>query len=230
MARSPMFPLGMVLFPAQLLPLRVFEPRYRIMVDECLRTDAGFGVVLIERGSEVGGGDVRTDLGTMARIVHAQPFPDGRWSIVAIGTERIRVTGWLDDAPYPSAEIEPFPDEEPTGSIEALAAQATDLLRHVLALKTELGEPVPPATFDVSPSPLAASYQLAAHCPFGPADRLALLAAPGPAARLEQLVAMLEDEHAFCTAQLALDDTAGHDDLGGPDDPRGPAGPPGPAN
>lgn len=200
-----MFPLGMVLFPAQMLPLRVFEPRYRTLVTECIRDDEGFGVVLIERGSEVGGGDVRTAVGTVARIVHAQPYPDGRWSIAAIGTERIRVTGWLPDDPYPCAEIEPFPDTRPTGPIDVLAAQATELLRRVLALKSELGEPVGPATFDVTPNPLAASYQLAAASPFGPIDRLALLASSGPFERLTLLIDLLEAERSFCDARIAME-------------------------
>lgn len=200
-----MFPLGMVLFPAQMLPLRIFEPRYRELVATCLRDDTGFGVVLIERGSEVGGGDVRTGLGTMARIVHAQPYPDGRWSIAAIGIERIRVNAWLPDDPYPCADVEPYPDVVATTALEPLAERATDLLRNVLALRAELGEPAPPATFEVSPNPLAASYQLSAACPFGPIDRLALLAAEGPEARLERLVALLEDDREFCTARLAME-------------------------
>ena len=200
-----MFPLGMVLYPTQVLPLRIFEPRYRVMVADCLRDDAGFGVVLIERGSEVGGGDTRTGVGTMARIVHAQPFPDGRWSIVAIGTERIRTVSWLPDDPYPCAEIEPFPDVEPTESLDTLTAHATELLRKVLAMMTELGEVVSPATFEVSPNPLAASYQLAAASPFGPVDRLALLTASGPAERMTQLVALLDDEQSFCHARLAME-------------------------
>jgi Lon protease-like protein len=214
MTRTPMFPLGMVLFPAQILPLRIFEPRYRQMIHECLRDEAAFGVVLIERGSEVGGGDVRTRIGTLARIVHAQPYPDGRWSIAAIGTERIRVTGWLPDDPYPVAEVEPFPDEPATGPLDTLAGQATELLRQVLALRAELGDAVPPATFDVSSSALAASYQLAAASPLGPVDRLALLGTPGPGERLERLVTLLTDERDLCTARLALDAAAGDDPTG----------------
>ena len=80
----PMFPLGSVLVPGAVLPLHVFEPRYRALVRSCL--DSGepeFGVVLIERGSEVGGGDVRFDVGTLARIVQAGRFDDGRLAVVA---------------------------------------------------------------------------------------------------------------------------------------------------
>ncbi len=74
-----MFPLGTVLLPGMPLSLHVFEPRYRQMVDDCRAGDGTFGVVLIERGSEVGGGDVRTDVGTLTRIVEARELPDGRW-------------------------------------------------------------------------------------------------------------------------------------------------------
>ena len=59
----PMFPLGTVLLPGAPLPLQVFEPRYRGLTHDCLAGVPEFGVVLIERGSEVGGGDVRTNVG-----------------------------------------------------------------------------------------------------------------------------------------------------------------------
>ena len=70
----PMFPLGSVLVPTALLPLHVFEQRYRAMVADVLGGDNEFGVVLIDRGHEVGGGDVRSDIGTIARVVEAQAF------------------------------------------------------------------------------------------------------------------------------------------------------------
>ena len=58
-----MFPLGTVLFPHAPLPLHIFEPRYRALVQECIDGDGEFGVVLIERGFEVGGGDTRFGTG-----------------------------------------------------------------------------------------------------------------------------------------------------------------------
>src|SRR3954470_22385328 len=97
----PMFPLGTVLFPHALLPLRVFEPRYRLMTERVLRGDREFGVVLIERGSEVGGGDVRFGVGTVARIVRSQPLPDGGYALATVGIRRLRVVSWLADDPYP---------------------------------------------------------------------------------------------------------------------------------
>ena len=80
-----MFPLGTVLFPHAVLPLHVFEPRYRVMMRRCIDGDGEFGVVLIERGSEVGGGDARFDVGTIARIVQAAELDDGRFAIATVG-------------------------------------------------------------------------------------------------------------------------------------------------
>ena len=59
----PMFPLGTVLLPGGILPLHVFEDRYRELTEYCLGNQTSFGVVLIERGHEVGGGDVRASVG-----------------------------------------------------------------------------------------------------------------------------------------------------------------------
>src|SRR5438067_8283912 len=105
-----MFPLGTVLFPYAVLPLHVFEPRYRALTETCLRGDGRFGVVLIERGSEVGGGDARFSVGTCARIVEAAELTDGRWVLMVLGTERLRVERWLADDPYPQAEVDTLDD------------------------------------------------------------------------------------------------------------------------
>src|SRR4051812_9365869 len=79
----PMFPLGTVLLPGAVLPLHVFEPRYRALVEVCVAGDREFGVVLIERGNEVGGGDTRTSAGCVARIAEVRELPDGRYLLVA---------------------------------------------------------------------------------------------------------------------------------------------------
>jgi uncharacterized protein len=85
----PLFPLHTVLCPGIALPLHIFEPRYRRLVERCLADDAPFGVVLIREGREVG--PVPTTLarvGTMAEIRESHPFDDGRFDILAVGTER----------------------------------------------------------------------------------------------------------------------------------------------
>ena len=104
-----MFPLGSVLFPGMPLPLRVFEPRYVAMVSSVLReTEHEFGVVLIERGSEVGGGDVRFGVGTVARIVSVEQTADSIM-LLSTGTARFEVVRWLEDDPFPRAQVRELP-------------------------------------------------------------------------------------------------------------------------
>ncbi len=100
-----MFPLGSVLFPGLPLQLRVFEPRYVAMLSTVLReTDHEFGVVLIERGSEVRGGDARFGVGTVARIVSVEPS-SGSILLLASGASRFEVVRWLQDDPFPRALV-----------------------------------------------------------------------------------------------------------------------------
>lgn len=210
----PMFPLGSVLLPSVFLPLHVFEPRFREMTQACLAGDREFGVVLIERGSEVGGGEVRESVGTVARILEAVELPDGRWALGAIGTRRIRVLRWLEDDPYPQAEVEDWDDPVPTAALTDAVVSATALLRRVLARAAELGDPAAPSTQELSDDPVLASYQLAALGPFGPSDQLALLAASSAEERVATLRTMLAEEEQFLMQRLALSDAGDPDGFG----------------
>lgn len=198
-----MFPLESVLFPSAVLPLHVFEPRYRALTRHCLAGDGCFGVTLIERGSEVGGGDIRGWWGTRARIAEAQELPDGRWVVVAVGVNRIRVTRWLPDEPFPRAESEDVVEPSPGPKAAAARSRAEQLLRRALALKSELGEPAPPATTDLSPDHGEASFQIAALAPVGPADAYRVLQSPGPDQRLDLLSDLLSEELAVLRARAA---------------------------
>ncbi len=197
-----MFPLGTVLLPGAVLPLHVFEPRYRALVADCLRGDREFGVVLIERGSEVGGGDVRTALGTVARIVDVAPLPGGRYALMAVGTRRIRVGAWLPDDPYPRAVAEDWPDDELPVDAARLAA-VEQAVRRAAALATELGDATVSPASEIDTEPTMASYHLSHLAPLGPADRQALLAAPGPAARVELLAELVADAEVLLQARLS---------------------------
>jgi Lon protease-like protein len=200
-----MFPLQTVLLPGGVLPLHVFEPRYRQLVVDCLADDAGdpeFGVTLIERGSEVGGGDQRATVGVIARMVQVEALSDGRYAVVAVGTSRIRVNAWLPDDPYPLADVEPWRDLDPDApDLPARVAASTARLREVLDLAARLGEaqPVP----EISDDPLVASYHLAGLAPLGPADRYRLLCAESPAERLALLAGCLDDVEAMLRFRLA---------------------------
>ena len=198
-----MFPLGTVLLPGAYLSLHVFEPRYRALVQACLEGTPEFGVALIERGSEVGGGDTRFDVGCVARIVEVVHLPDGRWALGTVGARRIRVNRWLEDDPYPVADVTPWPDPPPGPA----AAEARGLLvaatRRLLALAAELGDAVAAATADVDDDPILATFQLAALAPLGPMDRLAVLGAADPDERAALLGRLLGDATDLAEARLA---------------------------
>lgn len=128
--RLPMFPLGSVLFPGLGLPLRVFEPRYREMMADCLDGDRSFGVVLIERGSEVGGGEVRLRVATVARILDVSRQEDGTLGVFAVGTSRVEVLEWLPDAPYPAAIVSPLIDRLDPASSDRDDTESATRVRH----------------------------------------------------------------------------------------------------
>jgi Lon protease-like protein len=179
-----MFPLGTVLFPFGGLPLHVFEARYRALTEDCLAGNREFGVVLIERGSEVGGGDTRFGVGTVARIVEAAQFADGRWALITIGDRRIRIATWLPDDPYPLALVEDLPDPPVDEAAAALLPEAERAVRRALALQAELGEPAAPATMAFDADPEREAYQLASLAPLGPADKQRVLEASTWAERI----------------------------------------------
>ena len=200
-----MFPLGTVLLPFAHLPLHIFEPRYRALVKDCLAGDGEFGVVLIERGHEVGGGDVRFGVGTVARIMQTAELPDGRWLLDAVGTERIRVTEWLPDDPYPLAMVEAIVDEGTEDEAEAAERRTAveRLLRQVLALQVELGFPAPSAVRTLHENPGVAAYEAALLSPIGPMDTQKVLEAASTAARLELLETMLTEAREFLSNRIA---------------------------
>lgn len=189
-----MFPLGTVLFPGAVLPLQVFEPRYLSLVADCVQGTPEFGVVLIERGFEVGGGDTRFDVGCVARILEVRELSRGRLGVAAVGDRRVRVEQWVPDDPYPRAEVTDWPDPVATAVADERVDAVAGQLRRVLALASELGEPAPPMhEIEIADDVVVASYQIAALTPVGPLDRLALLASADPAARLDLLSVLLRD-------------------------------------
>lgn len=198
-----MFPLGSVLLPGMVLPLHVFEPRYRQLVRDCTAGDGEFGVVLIARGSEVGGGDVRTEAGTIARILQADELPDGRFVVGAVGLRRIRVERWLDDDPYPRAEVVDWPEVGPDPGTDLDVDELGGRVRRAAALQAELGEPAVPVDLDLSADPVIAGYQAALAVPFGPADRQDVLCARSVVDRFALLHELLVDHITVLEARLA---------------------------
>jgi Lon protease-like protein len=105
----PLFPLNTVLFPEMTLPLRIFEPRYLQMVEDCMREDALFGVVCIQSGPEVGGPALPYTIGTTARIVGVERESPELLHVVTVGQERFRIRELVSGKPYLVGKVEPFP-------------------------------------------------------------------------------------------------------------------------
>lgn len=200
----PVFPLGNPVLPTQLLPLHIFEERYRMLMETL--TDFGasaeMGVVLIERGSEVGGGDVRVPVGTVTHLIESERLPDGRWVAIFAGSHPFTVERWLDDDPYPQAIVEERADEPWDPSHEPLLDAAGRAVRQALQLASELGEPVGAPGFSLSSQPAVAAWELCARAPLGALDRQKLLEADSRADRLVLLERLVTDACALLAFRL----------------------------
>ena len=135
----PLFPLNTVLFPGQMLPLHIFEDRYRLMIRRCLAEDLPFGVVLIKRGTEVGVGAEPHEVGTIARILKSTHQSDGTIDIVTVGQERFWIDHLIHDQPYLRGEIKALPMWEPTDpdAVVVLANRVRDNMSRYIKLIAE---------------------------------------------------------------------------------------------
>jgi Lon protease-like protein len=192
-----MFPLGTLVFPGSVIPLHIFEPRYQQLATDCLAGDHSFGIVLISRGAEVGGGDERTDVGTKVVITKAASLDDGRWLMVAHGAQRIRVTEWLQDDPYPQAMVVEWPDPGAAADRSQLE-HAVAAVRRTRALLSETqASPALAAEVTFDDDPVTACWKLCGEAPLNTYDAQRLLAIEGTEERLAlliELTAELEED------------------------------------
>lgn len=214
MTIRPMFPLESVRLPGEDLPLRIFEPRYSALVRQCLDDAREFGVVLIAAGREVGGDDMRCDVGSMAHIVDFQDLGEGRFVLDCEIRERIRVTSWLDDDPYPRADVEPWPDEpgpNVTGDdIGVVEDRLMELFERIASAREAMLPPRQELLGEPEPGDDAGKrlYALASRVPMGQADRYSVLEAPSAAKRLDVLRDAVETVAAMVEFQLADEGSA----------------------
>jgi uncharacterized protein len=199
----PMFPLGRPVLPGEVLGLRVFEDRYVTLLERIMnRPEPEFGVVMIERGSEVGGGDVRRLVGTAVVAARIQPLDEGHFAVAGIGRRRIRVLEWMHDDPHPWAMVEDWPESVEIGRGEAPPnADHWDVIadnlrtRANVLLDTYGSPPVEHDQFVSQPSTVRL-YSLAHRLPVGPADLQALLESDSLARRIDvmqEVVSHLEE-------------------------------------
>ena len=207
----PLFPLGTVLFPNQALPLNVFEERYKLMIDECLKGTRTFGVVLIKQGTEVGGPAVPFQIGTTARIVGMQPLSQGRMEVQALGQQPFRILQLLQTEPYLKATVEMLAHER--GDDQGLNGLATKVRDHftahlsILASLTEHQTPKP----DLDMDPEQLSYVVASAMAVDLQEKQRLLELSIAEDRLKAELSMLVRENRALQAFIYLRDQTKND-------------------
>ena len=198
-----MFPLGSVLFPYTPLVLRVFEPRYLTMMGHLLdQQDPEFGVVLIERGLEAGGGDERASIGTMARILQIEAGAADLY-VVALGGERITVDRWREDDPHPAAEVSAIDPLVWDDALAPLQREAEQVVRRLATLASALDEARWDPGTTLSDDPVESAWQLAAIAPLGEYDRFRLLTSTSLGGLLRGIIDSCLEEEPVLIARAA---------------------------
>lgn len=206
--RLALFPLGTVLYPGLVLPLHVFEARYRALVRdlaEAPEDDRGFGVVAIRRGHEVGAEGVRAlyAVGCLAQLRQVRPYADGRFDLVTTGGPRFRIGSLdADSAPYLQADVDLLdePDGAAAGPLAHSVAGLWQAYRQALAAGAGSPEGLagaPELAADPSGDPARLSYLVAAGSTLDLADKQRLLEEPDTTGRLRRELAILRRETAL---------------------------------
>jgi Lon protease-like protein len=195
----PLFPLGGVLFPGMLLPLHIFEPRYRLLVQRVLQNEDPFGIVLIKAGPEVGGPAEPHRVGTTARVVGTTPLPGGRSFIIARGERRFEIDSIdAEREPYLVAAVRYLEEDDGATDASALADRAADLfgqyLTGLLSTSNDARTEVPLGELREG-TPAEVSYRIAGGLGIDAAERQRLLETERTAPRLVSVIGLLEREN-----------------------------------
>jgi Lon protease-like protein len=154
--RFPLFPLGLVMLPTEVVPLHIFEDRYKLMIGECLEGETEFGIVWLAD-------DGLREVGCTATVEQLlEKMDDGRMNILARGGRPFRLLRRIEDMPYPAGDIELL-DDDPGDADEELAAETREsyaaLVEHVTDERpdadrlAELSAYGMAATIELSPEP-----------------------------------------------------------------------------
>ena len=199
-----MFPLGMVVFPHQVVGLCVFEPRYRQMLSD-ITPENQFGTCLIERGSEVGGDDQRSSVGTVVQILGAHHLIDGKTLIMVEGVGCVEVATWLSDDPYPRALVKERCCDEV--AIEpALLKSTQSAVRALRNLQSELfADQCLQTNCEMDADPWVCSWQLCSMTPMSVLDQFKVLSLSNPNDRLRLLAEICCERYGDYERMLATD-------------------------
>ncbi len=189
----PLFPLNVVLFPGMPLPLHIFEPRYRLMIERCLDEDRVFGVAQIIEGQEGHSDTTPAPIGCAAEIIEVAPFADGRLNVQTLGTRRFEILSYREQDEYLVGTCEWLEDQQDDDGlvrasmrIRGLLSRYFDSLSLSTALPAELGD------LDVPQDPYALSMFIAAIMTLPNNQKQTLLEMTSTKARLEVEEFLLE--------------------------------------
>lgn len=190
----PLFPLNTVLFPGMPLPLHIFEPRYKTMINQSVQEASPFGVVLIRHGQEVGGSSVPYDVGTSAFVTQVERLPGGRMNINTVGFQRFRIRELRHDKSYLVGLVEDFPlDATETPGMASLVDVVRERVRHYLSVLVDvLDTAYDFANLPDDPAALAFFAAIVLNVPA--ADKQTLLAIPDLGALLDAEASLLTRE------------------------------------
>ena len=201
----PLFPLPeVVLFPGCLLPLHIFEPRYRQMLKAVMAQDKLFGVLNVDPSTRR-----PADIGCAAEVIEVEKLPDGRSNILTIGKSRFRVLELRKDKPYLSGRVEWIEDVDYDRDLSPLADQMTELLKDVVRLSAKLADKTVEFPDDLPSAPTDLSFWIAGSFPGLPDEQQALLEMQETAARLRRETEILTSACKQLAARTALKDAVG---------------------
>ena len=209
----PLFPLpDIVLFPSDVLPLHIFESRYRMMLQSVLETDRRFGVVRWDPRNQS-----MAAIGCCAEVVQHQTGEDGRSNIVTLGQQRFRVLNVTRETPFRSAMVSWIEDdpEENIDELHSLTDSVTKALRDVVELTGKLTDSPTALPDDLPDLPRELSFWIGAHLGGPVADQQQeLLELTSTRTRLEQEFEMLDETRRQLAARTVLRDTLPSTDSG----------------
>ncbi|HSM84246.1 MAG TPA: LON peptidase substrate-binding domain-containing protein [Nodosilinea sp.] len=196
----PLFPLPeLVLFPGRHLPLHVFEPRYRILMNTVLQSDRRFGVLMLEPTT-----GQPAQVGCCAEILHYQRLPDDRLKILTIGQQRFRVLSYVREKPYCVGLVEWIEDKPTDQDLSPLASDVDRLLRDVVHLSAKLTNQDIDLPENIPDVPIELSYWVASNLHGVAVEQQALLEMDETGVRLEREAEILTSTRNHLAARTAL--------------------------
>ena len=201
MQNLAMFPLGSVLFPGSILPLRIFEPRYLQLFSDLAQKDSFFGTCLIERGHEVGGQDSRFSYGTLCKVTDLKELGTNQLAVQCLGVKRILVRKWLPDNPYPVARIEELDDSDNRDF--QLKREIIEELERCYVLLVQMGA-IPAESIDIQALAGVNLFTACALAPLGQLDKYKLLSVQSAKDRSSLLLTQITSERETLAAMSRL--------------------------